>query len=94
MKWVLGNYLRRRVAGQILGLLLALSALMQLIELLEVTTEVMDRGLGVAGIARYAMLRLPSQMEIMLPLAGLLGSMAAFYARSPRCAPRAWASRG
>ena len=75
MKFVLGNYLRRRVAGQMLALLLALSALMQLIELLEVTTDVLDRGLGAAGIARYALLRLPSQLEIMLPLAGLLGSM-------------------
>lgn len=80
MKWVLGNYLRRRVAGQILGLLLALTALMQLLELLEVTTDVLDRGLGAAGILRYAMLRLPAQFEIVLPLAGLLGSMSAFYA--------------
>jgi lipopolysaccharide export system permease protein len=80
VKLVLGNYLRRRVAGQILGLLLALTALMQLLELLEITTEVLDRGLGAAGILRYAMLRLPAQLEIVLPLAGLLGSMSAFFA--------------
>jgi lipopolysaccharide export system permease protein len=80
MKVVLGNYLRRRVAGQIFGLLLALTALMQLLELLEVTTDVLDRGLGATGILRYAVLRLPAQLEIALPLAGLLGSMAAFYA--------------
>src|SRR5687768_7905462 len=80
MKVVLGNYLRRRVAGQIFGLLLALTALMQLLELLEVTTDVLDRGLGAGGIIRYAVLRMPAQLEIALPLAGLLGSMAAFYA--------------
>jgi lipopolysaccharide export system permease protein len=80
MKWVLGNYLRRRVGGQVLALLLALAALMQLMELLDVTTEVLDRGLGVAGVLRYAALRLPAQLELSLPLAGLLGSMAAFLA--------------
>jgi lipopolysaccharide export system permease protein len=80
MKLVLGNYLRKRVAGQILGLLLALTALMQLLELLEVTTEVLDRGLGAAGVLRYAMLRIPAELLVALPLAGLLGSMAAFYA--------------
>jgi lipopolysaccharide export system permease protein len=80
MKWVLGNYLRRRVAGQVFALLLALAALMQLMELLDVTTEVLDRGLGVAGVLRYATLRLPAQLELSLPLAGLLGSMAAFLA--------------
>lgn len=77
---VLGNYLRRRVAGQIFGLLLALTALMQLLELLEVTTDVLDRGMGVGGILRYAALRVPAQLELALPLAGLLGSMAAFFA--------------
>lgn len=77
---VLGGYLRKRVAGQIVGLLLALTALIQLLELLEVSTEVLDRGLGFAGVLRYAMLRIPAQLEFALPLAGLLGSMATFHA--------------
>ena len=77
---VLGSYLRKRVAGQIFGLLLALTALIQLLELLEVSTEVLDRGLGFAGVLRYAMLRIPAQLEFALPLAGLLGSMATFHA--------------
>ncbi len=80
MTTVLGNYLRKRVAGQILGLLFALTALMQMLELLEVSTEVLDRGLGVSGVLRYAMLRVPAQLELALPLAGLLGSMATFHA--------------
>jgi len=80
VKHVLGNYLRMRVAGQILGLLLALTALIQLMELLEVTSDVLDRGLGLAGVLKYAALRVPALMEITLPLAGLLGSMAAFFA--------------
>jgi lipopolysaccharide export system permease protein len=80
MKRVLGPYLRRRVAGQIFGLLLALTGLMQLMELLEVTTEVMDRNLGLSGLLHYAILRVPSELVVMLPLAGLLGSMSAFHA--------------
>jgi lipopolysaccharide export system permease protein len=77
---VLGNYLRRRVTSQVLGMLLALTGLMQVLELLEVTTDVLDRHLGVVGVLHYAVLRIPSEMLIMLPLAGLLGSMATFYA--------------
>jgi lipopolysaccharide export system permease protein len=77
---VLGGYLRKRVAGQIFGLMLALAALIQLIELLEITTTVLDRGLGVAGVLRYTALRMPAQLQLALPLAGLLGSMAAFFA--------------
>jgi lipopolysaccharide export system permease protein len=80
MRRVLGPYLRRRVAGQIFGLLLALTGLMQLLELLDVTTEVLDRDLGISGLLHYAALRLPSQLLLALPLAGLLGSMSAFYA--------------
>jgi lipopolysaccharide export system permease protein len=41
---------------------------------------VLNRNLGVAGILRYAVLRLPGEMTVALPLAALLGSMSAFYA--------------
>lgn len=80
MRSVLGSYLRGRVAGQIFGLLLALAGLMQLLELLEISTEVLNRKLGIAGLLYYAWLRLPSGLLLALPFAGLLGSMAAFYA--------------
>jgi lipopolysaccharide export system permease protein len=80
MKRVLGPYLRRRVTGQVIGLLAALTGLMQLLELLDVTTEVLKRDLGVTGVLHYAVLRLPSEMVVALPLAALLGGMSAFYA--------------
>jgi lipopolysaccharide export system permease protein len=80
MKRVLGPYLRRRVSGQILGLLAALTGLMQLLELLDVTTDMLKRDLGAAGVLHYAVLRLPSEMVVALPLAALLGGMTAFYA--------------
>jgi lipopolysaccharide export system permease protein len=77
---VLGPYLRRRVSGQILGLLAALTGLMQLLELLDVTTDVLKRNLGAMGVLHYAVLRLPSEMVVALPLAALLGGMSTFYA--------------
>lgn len=80
MTGVLASYLRRRVATQVLGLVLVLTALMQLLELLDVTTDVLDRDLGLRGLARYAMLRTPSEVVVALPLAVLLGAMSAFYA--------------
>lgn len=80
MNGVLARYLRRRVGLQILGLVLVLTALMQVLELLDVTTEVLDRDLGFAGLARYALLRIPSEIVVALPLAVLLGAMSAFYA--------------
>ncbi|MFO1503827.1 MAG: LptF/LptG family permease [Steroidobacteraceae bacterium] len=80
MTRVLGPYLRKRVAVSIIGLLAALTGLMQLLELLDVTTDVLNRNLGVTGIVHYAVLRLPGEMAVALPLAALLGSMSAFYA--------------
>jgi lipopolysaccharide export system permease protein len=43
--------LRRRVGIQILALLAVLTAMMQLLELLDVTTEILQRGQGVGGLA-------------------------------------------
>lgn len=80
MSRVLGRYLRRRVAAQTLGLLLVLTALMQLLELLDVTGDVLDRQLGGVGLLRYALLRTPAEIVVALPLAALLGAMSAFYA--------------
>lgn len=79
MRGVLGAHLRRRVGVQILALLGVLTGLMQVLELLDVTTDVLDRNLGVRGILHYAALRIPSEMMLALPLAVLLGTMSVFY---------------
>jgi lipopolysaccharide export system permease protein len=80
MNGVIARYLRRRVASQTLGLLLVLTALMQLLEMLDVTGDVLDRQLGGSGLLKYALLRTPAERVVALPLAALLGSMSAFYA--------------
>lgn len=80
MTGVLARYLRRRVGVQTLMLLLVLTALMQVLELMDVTTDILDRGLGAAGLFHYALLRTPSELVVALPLASLLGAMSALYA--------------
>lgn len=76
----LPSYLRRRVGLQILGLLAVLTAMMQLLELLDVTTEILQRGQGLAGLAYYALLRTPAELLLALPLAVLLGAATSLHA--------------
>lgn len=80
MTGVLARYLRRRVGLQTLALLMVLTALMQVLELMDVTTDILDRKLGAAGLLYYAWLRTPSEIVLALPLAALLGAMSSLYA--------------
>lgn len=80
MNTTLPSYLRRRIGLQIVAMLAVLTALMQLLELLDVTTDVFDRGLGFGGLLHYAVLRAPGELVLSLPLAVLLGTMTALHA--------------
>jgi lipopolysaccharide export system permease protein len=73
-------YLCRRVGTQILALLAVLTAMMQVLELLDVTTDIFERGQGFGGLLYYAMLRLPAELGLALPLAVLLGTMTSLNA--------------
>jgi lipopolysaccharide export system permease protein len=79
MTGTLAAYLRRRVALHTAVLTGFFIALMQALELMDMTTDVLDRGLGIKGLAYYAALRAPSQVTVALPLAALLGAMWAFH---------------
>ena len=61
----LAAYLRRRVGLQILALLAVLTAMMQLLELLDVTTDILERGQGVGGLLYYAALRAPAELALV-----------------------------
>jgi len=80
MSRTLPSYLRRRVGAEIALLLVAIVALMQLLELLDVTADILARGQGLGGLLHYAVLRTPSELVLALPLAVLLGSMKALSA--------------
>jgi len=71
-------YVLRTVATRILGAALILMAILQVLDLLDVTTDILDRGLGVAGVVYYATLRLPRLFEQVAPIAVLAGGLFAF----------------
>lgn len=77
LPWIgtMSAYLCWRVGAQILALLAVLTAMMQLLELLDVTTDIFERGQGVGGLFYYALLRLPAELGLALPIAVLLGTM-------------------
>ena len=77
MNRAMASYLRRRVGTQILVLLLVITALMQVLELLDVTTDVLKRDQGFVGILYYGLLRLPAELVMALPAAVLLGTLMA-----------------
>jgi lipopolysaccharide export system permease protein len=74
----LSTYLLRLMATRILSALAVLVGILQILDLLEVTTEILDRQLGASGVAYYAMLRLPRLVEQAAPLAVLAGALFAF----------------
>lgn len=75
---ILGRFILKAVGARTLAALAILFALLEVLDLLDVTTDVLERGLGVAGIARYAMLRSPGLIVQAMPIAVLAGSVLAF----------------
>jgi lipopolysaccharide export system permease protein len=84
MKGPLGSYLRRMLLSQTLGMLIALAALMQVLDLLDATTDILKRHLGLRGVLHYAALRTPAELSLALPLASLLGALFMFYTLAKR----------
>lgn len=71
-------YVLKAVAVRILVAGLILLAVMQILDLLEVTPDIINRGLGAAGMAHYALLRLPRLIDQAAPLSVLAGVIFAF----------------
>ena len=71
-------YILRTVAIQIFAAALILMSILQILDLLDVTSDILDRGLGVAGVAYYAALRLPRLFEQVAPISVLAGGLFAF----------------
>lgn len=71
-------FVLRTVGLRILGAAAILLAVLQILDLLDVTTDILDRGLGFGGVAYYATLRLPRLIEQVAPLSVLAGGLFAF----------------
>lgn len=75
---IAGRYLTRLFLWRLAGVLLALAALMQMLDLLDNASSVLMRGGGIAGVARYAALRLPTLLGQLLPMATLVAAALTF----------------
>ena len=73
-----GRYLSRLYFGRAVGAVVAFTSLVQLLDLIESATELLDRGLGLSGIGYYALLRTPSIMVQAFPLGALVGALVVF----------------
>lgn len=71
-------YLLKLMGSRVLAALAVLTGVLQIIDLLEVTTQILDRNLGAVGVAHYAILRAPRLIEQAAPLAVLAGCLFAF----------------
>jgi len=90
----LARYLFLLTAGRILAALAVLVGILQILDLLDITTEILDRGLGAGGVFYYSLLRLPRLIEQAAPLAVLAGSLFAFAKLAGESAVTAMRSTG
>jgi lipopolysaccharide export system permease protein len=74
----LTGYFTRAFAGRFLAVLLAFAALLQLLDLLDKASAVLERGRGMADFLTYVGLRLPLFLNQLVPLAVLIGALTAF----------------
>jgi lipopolysaccharide export system permease protein len=74
----LAGYVLRAVGIRVAGATLVLLAVLQILDLLEVTPDIVQRGLGFGGIVHYAVLRMPRLIDQAAPLGVLAGSIFAF----------------
>ncbi len=74
----LDRYVMRLLLTRTLFAVVVLIALVQVLELLDVTTEILERGQGLAGIGHYSLLRLPGQFQQVTALAMLVGALFTF----------------
>jgi len=70
--------MQRTVATRVLAALVVLVSILQVLDLLDVTTDILERKLGISGVLYYAALRLPALVEQVAPLSVLAGCLFAF----------------
>lgn len=75
---ILQRHLLRVVGTRVLAALAVLVAILQVLDLLDVTTDILERKLGVGGVIYYATLRTPILIQQVAPLAVLAGCLFAY----------------
>lgn len=78
------RYLSRLFLLRLAATALALAGLLQLVELMDKADEILDRGLGAAGLARFAFYRLPLLLGPVQPIAVLIAALLTWGALARR----------
>ncbi len=77
---ILATYLTRLFVVRVLGALFGFAALVEILDLFDMAGTILERGEGIAGLGRYALLRLPVIMVDVVPFAVLIGALFTFMA--------------
>lgn len=80
----IASYLTRLYIARLTLLLVGLAALLQVVELMDRSDDVLDRGFGVVGLIRYGLLRLPLTVGAAVPVAALTAAVLTFAALAAR----------
>ncbi|MBK1842674.1 LPS export ABC transporter permease LptG [Azospirillum sp. YIM B02556] len=78
------RYVSKAFVGRFLAVLLAFAALLQLLDLLDKMSAVLERGQGSADLLTYVGLRLPLFVNQLVPLAVLIGALTVFLSLAQR----------
>ena len=74
----LDRYVFRMLLTRTVVAVAVLICLVQVLELFDVTTPILERGLGLAGIGHYSLMRLPGQFQQVAALGVLVGALFTF----------------
>ena len=90
----LDRYVFRMLLTRTVVAVVVLVGLSQVLELLDKTTEILQRGEGLAGIGHYSLLRLAGAVAAIqwLRASWVLGAISAATTKSSRATPRATGS--
>lgn len=75
LQYILLRYLSADLFGKIVGVAVILTALMEILTLLEEIGHITHRHLGLGGVAYFALLRLPLLLGFSLPISMLIGAL-------------------
>jgi len=75
---ILRRHLMRIVAFRVLAALAVMVSILQVLDLLDTATDILERKLGFGGVLYYATLRLPTLIQQVAPISVLAGCLFAF----------------
>jgi lipopolysaccharide export system permease protein len=78
MGGVLFRYLSVLLLKRTFATLAVLLGLLQIVDLFDATSDVLERGLGMGGLVKYEVLRLPGMIQQILPVSMLIGALTCF----------------